>query len=140
VRVDGDAPMLGGFIGPEVSDATMTMSVTVNVMIDGSTVLSVRGEIDHSTAGDLHDAIIAAVTERRPGTLKVDLGLVTFLDSAAVGALVGAQREASTEGTRLTIDKASPFVARQLRIAGVDRILGLPVDGDVPEPHLFRLL
>ena len=116
----------------------MAMSVTVNVMIDGSTVISVRGEIDHGTAHDLRDEIVAAVTDRRPGTMKVDLGLVTFLDSAAVGALVSAQREASTEGTRLVVDKASPFVARQLRIAGVDRILGLPADADAPQQGLYR--
>jgi anti-anti-sigma factor len=115
----------------------MAMSVTVNVMIDGSTVLSVRGEIDHGTARQLHDEIITAVTERRPGTMKVDLGLVTFLDSAAVGALVGAQREASAEGTRLVVNKASPFVARQLRIAGVDEMLGLAAT-DMPEQGLYR--
>lgn len=116
----------------------MVMSVTVNVMIDGSTVISVRGEIDHSTARELREAIITAATDRRPATLKVDLGLVTFLDSAAVGALVGAQREASHEGTRVMVDKASPFVARQLRIAGVDTILGLPADAEAPEQGLFR--
>jgi len=116
----------------------MAMSVTVNVMIDGSTVVSVRGEIDHSTAVALREEIITAVTERRPATMKVDLGLVTFLDSAAVGALVGAQREASTEGTRLVVNKASPFVARQLRIAGVDTMLGLPAEADLPEHGLFR--
>src|SRR6476646_8984738 len=114
----------------------MAMSVTVNVMIDGSTVGSVRGEIDHSTARELHDEIITTVTERRPRTVRIDLGLVTFLDSAAVGALVGAQRAASTEGTHLTITKASPFVARQLRISGVDTMLGLPA-GDMPEQGLF---
>jgi len=115
----------------------MAISVTVNVMTDGSTVVSVRGEIDHSTARELHDEIINAVTERRPGTMKIDLGLVTFLDSAAVGALVGAQRAAGTEGTRLVVNKASPFVARQLRIAGVDAMLGLPAT-DMPEQGLFR--
>jgi anti-anti-sigma factor len=116
----------------------MVMSVTVNVMIDGSTVISVRGEIDHATARELHEEIVTAVTDRRPGILKVDLGLVTFLDSAAVGALVSAQREASTEGTRLVVNKASPFVARQLRIAGVHEILGLPAGADAPEQGLFR--
>jgi len=55
-----------------------------------------------------------------------------------VGALVGAQREATSEGTRLVINKASPFVARQLRIAGVAEILGLPADADTPERGLFR--
>jgi len=104
----------------------MSMSVTVNVMTDGSTVLSVRGEIDHGNANDLRLDVLAAATQRRPSVLKVDLGLVTFLDSAAVGALVAAQRESSAEGVRMVVHRASPFVHRQLRIAGVHELLGSP--------------
>ena len=109
----------------------MSMSLTINVMTDGSTVVSVRGEIDHSNARHLRDEILAAATKRRPRTLKVDLGLVTFLDSAAVGALVGAQREASAEGVRVVVDRASPFVHRQLRVAGVHASLGAPAEDEV---------
>jgi anti-anti-sigma factor len=115
----------------------MTMSVTVNVMTDGSTVLSVRGEIDHTNSTVLHDELLAAVTQRRPTMLRVDLGLVTFLDSAAIGALVGAQREAAAEGVRLIVGRASPFVDRQLRVAGVQDLLGLPDESNRPS-HLSQ--
>jgi anti-anti-sigma factor len=108
----------------------MTMSVTTNVTMDGSTVLSVRGEIDHSNATTLRQEIVSAATQRRPGTLRVDLGLVTFLDSAAVGALVGAQRACGAEGVRVIVWRASPFVHRQLRIAGVHEMLGAPAEPD----------
>ncbi|MEV6926885.1 STAS domain-containing protein [Dactylosporangium sp. NPDC051485] len=104
----------------------MAMSVTTNVTVDGSTVLTVRGEIDHSNATTLRQEIVSAATQRRPSTLRVDLGLVTFLDSAAVGALVAAQREAGAEGVRVVVWRASPFVQRQLSIAGVHEILGAP--------------
>jgi anti-anti-sigma factor len=108
----------------------MSMSVTVNVTMDGSTVLSVRGEIDHSNATTLRQEIVSAATDRRPGALRLDLGLVTFLDSAAVGALVAAQREAGAEGVRVVVWRASPFVHRQLRIAGVHEMLGVPGEQD----------
>lgn len=108
----------------------MTMSVTTNVMTDGSTVLSVRGEVDHSNAATLRQEIVSAATERRPGILRVDLGLVTFLDSAAVGALVAAQRESGAEGVRVVVWRASPFVHRQLRVAGVHERLGSPPEPD----------
>ena len=111
------------------------MSVTVNVLMDGSTVVTVRGEIDHGNATTLRQEIVAAATQRRPSTLRVDLGLVTFLDSAAVGALVGAQREACAEGVRMLIHRASPFVHRQLRIAGVHEMLGAPAEPD-PDHHI----
>jgi anti-anti-sigma factor len=95
-------------------------------MTDGSTVISVRGEIDHTNAASLRRDILAAATERRPNVILVDLGLVTFLDSAAIGALVGAQKEASAEGVRVVVHRASPFVQRQLSVAGVQELLGAP--------------
>ncbi|GAA4245893.1 STAS domain-containing protein [Dactylosporangium darangshiense] len=104
--------------------------MTTTVMMDGSTVLSVRGEVDHSNAATLRQEIVSAAAQRRPRVLRVDLGLVTFLDSAAVGALVGAQREAGAEGVRVVVWRASPFVHRQLRIAGVDEMLGVPAEND----------
>ena len=108
----------------------MSMSVTVSGTPDGSAVVSVRGEIDHGNAAALREKILAVVAQRRPSVLLVDLGLVTFLDSAAVGALVGAQRAAEVEGVRLVVQRASPFVDRQLRIVGVQQLLGAPADTD----------
>ena len=45
-----------------------------------------------------------------------------------MGALVGAQREAGAEGVRVVVDKASPFVQRQLRTAGVAEMLDAPAE------------
>lgn len=104
----------------------MEMSITINVLSDGAAAVSVRGEIDHATAPELREKLHALVTGRRPAVVRVDLGLVTFLDSAAVGALVAAHRDATAEGARLVVDQASPFVHRQLRIAGVHELLGVP--------------
>jgi len=117
--------------------SAMTLSVTTNVMTDGSTVISVRGEIDHSNAASLRRDILTAVTQRRPRQLRIDLGLVTFLDSAAIGALVGAQKEARAEGVQLVVHRASPFVQRQLRVAGVHELLGAPTETSTGD-HLMR--
>jgi len=103
----------------------MALSVTVTVLSDGAAVLSVRGEIDHGNAGELRQAVQSVVADRRPHTVRVDLGLVTFLDSGAVGALVAAHRLAAAEGSRLVVANASPFVHRQLVVAGVGELLGI---------------
>jgi anti-anti-sigma factor len=110
----------------------MTMSVTVTVKIDGATAVTVRGEIDHTNAIRLRDQLVSLAATSRPKVVRVDLGLVTFLDSAAVGALVSAQRGAAAEGVHLVVSNVSPFVERQLRIAGVGEMMGLPsvADGD----------
>ncbi len=99
------------------------LSVTVNVMPDGAAVLSVRGEVDHGNADELRQVIHSVVAGRRPHTVRVDLGLVTFIDSGAVGALVASHRLAVAEGARLVVTNSSPFVARQLDVAGVAELL-----------------
>jgi anti-anti-sigma factor len=101
----------------------MAISITVNVLSTGEALASVRGEIDHSNAKLLRDELHAVVVERRPSLVRVDLSLVTFLDSAAVGVLVAVQRDAAAEGARLVVGPVSPFVRRQLTIAGVDELL-----------------
>jgi anti-anti-sigma factor len=106
--------------------SVMALSVTVNVAPDGSAVLSVRGEVDHGNAGELKRAIQSVLTNRRPHTIRVDLGLVTFIDSGAVGSLVSAHRMARTEGVGLIVGNVSPFVRRQLTVAGVADLLGVP--------------
>jgi anti-anti-sigma factor len=104
----------------------MSLSVTVALLTDGTAVLSVRGEVDHGDAEELRGAVRSILANRRPGVIRLDLGLVTFMDSGAVGALVSAHRIAAAEGTRLVVTTASPFVARQLTIAGVADLLGVP--------------
>jgi anti-anti-sigma factor len=104
----------------------MSLSVTVNVAPDGAAVLSVRGEVDHANAGELTLAIQSVLAGRRPHAIRVDLGLVTFIDSGAVGSLVAAHRMAQAEGAGLVVSNASPFVSRQLAIAGVAELLGAP--------------
>ncbi len=103
----------------------MNLSVTVNLMSDGAAVLSIRGEIDHANTQELREAVQSVLTDRRPGLLRVDLGLVTFIDSGGVGALVAAHRMAATEGCRLVVINASPFVSRQLTNLGVVDLLGM---------------
>lgn len=113
----------------------MHLSVTVNVAPDGAVVLSVRGEVDHANAGELRAAIESVLSAQRPHLVRVDLGLVTFIDSGAIGSLVGAHRMAQAGGAGLAVTNASPFVSRQLTVAGVADLLGVPHSGE-PLPRL----
>jgi anti-anti-sigma factor len=79
------------------------------------------------------------LADRRPHTIRVDLGLVTFIDSGAVGSLVSAHRMAQAEGVGLVVGNVSPFVGRQLTVAGVADLLGAPpAMGGAGEPLLSR--
>lgn len=104
----------------------MHLSVTVNVAPDGAVVVSVRGEVDHANAGELRSTIESVLSTQRPHTIRVDLGLVTFIDSGAIGSLVAAHRMAQAGGAGLVVTNASPFVSRQLAVSGVAELLGAP--------------
>jgi anti-sigma B factor antagonist len=86
--------------------------------LDGRTsVLTVAGELDLSSAPDLKWALADALAASR-GQVVVDLTLVTFLDSTALGVLVGVQRRLSV-GTRLAIVCADANVLRIFELTGL---------------------
>jgi anti-anti-sigma factor len=61
--------------------------------------------------------------------LVIDMASVTFIDSTAISALVGAYRRAGQAGVRITVARPSRPVANVLRMTG---LLDLFTDGDVP--------
>jgi anti-sigma B factor antagonist len=85
-------------------------------------VVSVAGELDLHTAGDL-SAELNDVIRRGPTHVVVDLGGVTFLDSTALGALVAAARRAQTVGARVTVVTDDPHTTKIFRITALDRLI-----------------
>jgi anti-sigma B factor antagonist len=82
-----------------------------------TSVLTVAGELDLSSAPDLKWALADALDMGR-GQVVVDLSLVTFLDSTALGVLVGVQRRLSS-GTQLAIVCADANVLRIFELTGL---------------------
>jgi anti-anti-sigma factor len=93
-------------------------------LADGTVVVDVRGELDVASTATLRDELSARVVATRPPRVVVDLGLVTFMDGAALGALLRVQRSARSVGASLRVANPSPFVARLLDAAGVAEALG----------------
>ena len=86
--------------------------------IDGVPVVSVSGEIDVATAPPMRDRLQALTTSGK-STVVVDLLGVTFLDSTALGVLVGALKRCREAGGDL------PLVIDEPRILKVFEITGL---------------
>ena len=83
-----------------------------------TTVLSVEGDLDLSSAPRLKWAL-ADSQSQGPKHLIVDLSGVAFIDSTALGVLVGAQR-AMDEGLHLAIVCAEENVLRIFELTGLD--------------------
>ena len=92
-------------------------------VLDGDVhVVSVAGELDLHTADDLSSELEGAIAQG-PRRLVVDLGGVTFLDSTALGALVGAAKRARLAGARTVVVTDDPHTSKVFRITALDRVV-----------------
>jgi anti-sigma B factor antagonist len=107
----------------------MTIDIATSTR-DGATVLTVSGDIDISTAPDLLAALAALDASARE-VLVLDLSPVEFLDSSALGALVGAQKEAAATGGRLTVVCSKPKVLRIFAITRLSEVIDVVPSVDV---------
>lgn len=92
--------------------------------IDGIPVVSVSGEIDVATAPQLREHLQDRM-EAGSSTVVVDLLAVTFLDSTALGVLVGALKRCHEAGgdLRLVIDQ--PRVLKLFEITGLTDVFSI---------------
>src|SRR5579862_5952037 len=78
----------------------------------GAVVVRVSGEIDIATAGSAREALDEVVRLGRD--VLVDLGEVTFMGAAGLGALVHARDALEGDGHKLTLCRPSALVGRVL--------------------------
>ena len=84
----------------------------------GRHAVSVDGELDMTAAPEFRDAIHAAI-DAGASTVVVDLNEVTFIDSTAIGVLLGARERLRRSGGSLQIVCDEPNVVRILEIMGM---------------------
>jgi len=101
----------------------MELGLTVRER-DGWSVLSVSGEIDMATAPGLRERLHALLADDK-SKLIVDLDDVGFLDSTALGVLVGALKRARTEGGEVRIASTQPRVRKVFEITRLDSAFDL---------------
>jgi anti-sigma B factor antagonist len=93
--------------------------VTIDVAVSGSSVvLSAVGEIDSTSAPVLRQQLDMLLDED-VRELTIDLGQVTFLDSAGLCVLANAHRRAVRQDVRMRVLASSRAVIRPLQITGL---------------------
>jgi anti-sigma B factor antagonist len=83
-----------------------------------TSVISVEGELDLSTAPRLKWMLVDSLAAGQ-SQLVLDLSLTRFMDSTALGVLVGVRRKLDS-GDRLAIVCAEPDVLKIFEYAGMD--------------------
>jgi anti-sigma B factor antagonist len=86
-------------------------------------VIAPEGELDMATAPALKRQLTEFLRGDHRGVV-IDLSAVTFIDSTAVGVMVGAQR-ALPEGQRLALVCSDPAVLRIFEITGLDGVFAI---------------
>ena len=96
-------------------------SLTQDQIDDERHVIAVAGEIDLFTAPEMKAALGEALEAGRT-RIVVDLTETTFLDSTALGVLIGAVKRLRSRDGRLTIVNVDPNIAKTFEITGLDQI------------------
>jgi anti-sigma B factor antagonist len=84
-------------------------------------VIAVSGEIDVATAPQLRECLHRVIAQGEP-TVVLDLLGVTFLDSTALGVLVGALKRCREHGGDLHVVVADPRIMKIFEITGLTNV------------------
>jgi anti-anti-sigma factor len=87
---------------------------------DGVATITVRGDIDMTTADRLRDCL-TAVVNKYPERLIIDLAAVSFLDTSAIHAFIQA-RHALPPQCPVVLRSPQPVVSRVFELTGLDQI------------------
>ena len=88
---------------------------------DGTTVVSVMGEVDRATAPGL-ERTLSAVAEERTGALIVDFTRCRFLDSSGLRILVETKARLGESNRRLALVVSNSTVMRVFQITRFDEL------------------
>ncbi len=85
----------------------------------GVAVVTVTGEVDVGTCGQLREGLLRVVTDEQSRSLVVNLASVSFIDSTGLGVLVGIWRRYRASPASMALAVPSLQVRRTLVITGL---------------------
>jgi anti-sigma B factor antagonist len=94
---------------------------------DGRTTLTLRGELDISSAPSLEEAL-GRIESTGPPVLVIDLRALEFMDSTGLRTIVAADQRARAQGRRVTIVRGPEAVDRVFSVTRLDERLELVDD------------
>lgn len=119
-RVEG-AESAGSVVPGEVDEPP----TAVEVLEDrGVLVAEVRGDVDVDTFRDVREALFTCLNQGAPA-LVVDLCGVGFFGTMGIAVLVEARQRADVLGTGFAVVAGRRAVARPIRVADLEDVLGL---------------
>ena len=82
-------------------------------------VVYLDGEIDHHSASLIRAGIDDAVIASRPSRLVLDFREVTFMDSSAIGLVMGRYKLMKTHQGKIVVENLSASAYKVMKLAGI---------------------
>ncbi|MCL2531374.1 MAG: STAS domain-containing protein [Oscillospiraceae bacterium] len=80
------------------------------------------GEIDHHNAAAVRQPIDQAIAKLRPPRVRLDFAAVTFMDSSAVGLVMGRYKLLMAYDAALEVVNLSPTGLRMMQMANLQTL------------------
>jgi anti-sigma B factor antagonist len=115
---------------PEAKEEQMNIApfnVDTETLDDGVSVLSITGELDQATAGDLREPLKEAIAGNAPA-IMIDMTQCGFIDSTGLGVIVEAWKmlqERNGDSAGLAVCCPEPEVRRLLEVTGLDQAIAI---------------
>ncbi len=113
----------GATPSPSHPDSGTAFGISQRELESHTSVISVEGELDLSTAPRLKWMLVDSLAAGQ-SQLVLDLSLTRFMDSTALGVLVGVRRKLGTDD-RLAIVCTQPDVLKIFEYAGMDGVFAI---------------
>jgi anti-sigma B factor antagonist len=112
-------------VGSSGSPEMHGLGVPVDAPEASLRVVTPSGEIDAHTAPQLRGTILEELDDAQVTRLVIDLSGVSFLDSSALGVLVGTLKRMRERGGRLDVVLPASHARRVFEITALERVLSL---------------
>jgi stage II sporulation protein AA (anti-sigma F factor antagonist) len=96
---------------------------------------ALSGEIDHHNAAGLRGEIDQALAKLRPPALTLDFDGVTFMDSSAVGLVMGRYKSICAFGGEMEVINLSPVAYRMMQLSGLQSLAKLKPKEEKERAH-----
>jgi len=90
---------------------------------DGTLVLNLIGELDHHAARGVVREVERAIDSYLPGSVKVDLTGLTFMDSSGIAVILKAYRRTMELGATMRVCGVRAQPRKVLAAASLERII-----------------
>lgn len=106
------------FIGQEV----MVLQIT-NKRVSDILVVSLEGELDHHTSGEVRKYIDHLLDDPTIKNLIIDIKKLNFMDSSGLGVLIGRYKIIKKRGGKLGVSNISAQIDRIFVVSGLYKII-----------------